>query len=408
MKYKSSFLIIFILILFFIGCRTNKQPLAPQQKPAQDLINNNEFVSINNQFSFTLFQQINQAKQDSNVFISPFSVSMALGMALNGAVGNTFDQIKSVLGLENYDLTSVNQTYQSYFSQLQNLDEQVILEIANSIWYHKTFNVLPSFLEVNRQYFNAEVYKADFSDPATVTAINNWVKQKTHDKIEKILDYISRDAVLYLLNALYFKGTWQYAFDPNETRDWTFNSTTPRIVKMMFMSRRLPHLLTDRFEMVVLPYGKGNFNMAIMLPHSGTDPNQLIASMDFSTWQAYLQSCQTDSGTVGLPKFKMKFSMILNDLLKEMGMPDAFSPAKADFTKITADGGIFISIVKHKTFVEVNEQGTEAAAVTLIGFERTAADFFEMICDRPFVFFIYEKDSQAILFMGKVLNPPQE
>jgi len=188
MKSKSAFLIIFFLMLFFIGCRTSKQPLAPQQKPAQSPINTSEFVSINNQFSFTLFQKINQAKKDSNVFISPFSVSMALGMALNGAVGNTFDQIKSVLGFENYDLTSVNQTYQSYFSQLQNLDEQVILEIANSIWYHKTFNVLPSFLEVNRQYFNAEVYKADFSDPATVTAINNWVKQKTHDKIEKILE----------------------------------------------------------------------------------------------------------------------------------------------------------------------------------------------------------------------------
>ena len=393
-----------LLAALFPACAQKRAPL---NSPPDLQLTETDFVKITNNFSFELFKQINQVRPDSNLFISPFSVSMALGMALNGAEGNTFEQIKTVLGFENYDLESIDQIYKNYFSRLKDIDSRVIFEIANSVWYAQSFNILPSFLLTNQQYFNAQVYGADFADPATLTAINNWVKQKTHQKIEKILNYIPRQAVLYLLNALYFKGIWQYAFDPDETRDWWFKHEPQQQTscKMMFLTRKLAHLKSAQFEMVQLPYGNGRFNMAIILPNPDRKIDDLIANLNISDWQSYLNQCRIDSGTVGLPRLKMGFEMVLNDLLKNMGMPDAFSPTKADFSKITNESGIYISLVKHKTFVEINEEGTEAAAVTIVGFDRSVSGLFNMIADHPFLFIIYEKESQAILFMGKVIEP---
>ncbi len=398
---------VLLLALWLVGCSINKAPLIPADDLSAQALAQSEFVNINNDFSFELFRKINTSKQDTNVFISPFSVSMALGMTLNGAHGNTFEQIRQVLGYESHDLQTINQTYKNYFELLMNSDAQVVLELANAIWYDQNFTVLPSFLDANQQYFEAEARQANFSDPATLMAINNWVKEKTHDKIQSILNYIPRDAVLYLLNAIYFKGAWMYAFDPQATRDWSFRMADGQSVNcpMMFLTKKLLHYKGNNFEMVQLPYGNGNFNMAVILPDVSLSLDSLLAELNFTQWQSWLEACQADSGTIGLPRFKMEFEMVLNDLLNEMGMPDAFSPTKADFSNMTPESGVYISLVKHKTFVEVNEEGTEAAGVTIVGFERTSSDFFEMIASRPFLFVIYEKDSRAILFIGKMVKP---
>ncbi len=403
---KTSIFVILISLAFILSqCNKKDSPLTPPQK--QESLTQTQFVRLTNDFSFNLFQHINQVRQDSNIFISPFSVSMALGMTLNGANGNTYEQIKQVLGFTNYDQESINQVYKNYFSQLQGIDPQVILELANAIWYEQHFNVLQSFLDVNRNYFYAEVHKANFADPSTVTAINNWVKQKTHDKIQSILNYIPRGTLMYLLNAVYFKGTWTYQFDPKHTVNWTFQTQNGQNMNcsMMFMSKKLPYYQTADFQMVLLPYGEGHFNMAVILPAYHLNLDTLITQLTATQWKSWLAACQVDSGTIGLPRFKMEFNIILNDILKEMGMSDAFSPTNADFSRISTEKGLYISIVKHKTFVEVNEEGTEATGVTLVGMERSASNMFELIADHPFVFIIYEKDSQAILFMGKMEMP---
>lgn len=399
---------LFTFVVFF-SCQRNQNPLIPPADLQTITVTPTEarLIRKNNDFSFKLFNLINQTSSDSNVFISPFSVSMSLGMALNGANGETYKEIKSVLGFDEINPDSINYSYHNLYAKLQKLDARVLFEIANSIWYERNFHVLKSFLDVNRTYFNAGNAPLDFSDPSALTIINNWVNEKTHGKIHKILNYISRDDVLYLINALYFKGTWQYAFDPKYTLSATFYSsgdqTSP--CQMMHISRKLPYYANNHLQMALLPYGNGYYNMAIILPN---EVNAFIDTLTTDAWQHLLSRCILDSGTVGLPKFKFAFDIKLNDILADMGMAVAFDPVKADFSRITGDEQIWISKVKHKAFVEVNEEGTEAAAVTLIGFERTSDNLFTLTCNRPFVFVIYEKTTGSILFMGKIVRPEMD
>ncbi len=405
---KSAIYLLFALLL--AGCTYDKQPLVSNPQPDPSQLPESQFVASNNNFAFKLFQAVHRARPDSNIFISPFSVSMALGMTLNGADSTTFEQIRSVLGFENYDLQAINHTYQNYFKQLTGIDEKVVFEIANSIWYARSFAVLPSFLDVNHQFFNAQVYQADFANPQTVNLINNWVAEKTRGKISSIISYIPREALMYLINAIYFKGNWTYTFDPRYTQDWDFETLKEAQApcKMMFVTKKFPHYVSERLQMVQLPYGNGHFNMAVIVPGKAIDFSDFVDSFNCSDWQSWLKGSQIDSGTVGLPRIKMGFSMVLNDLLKQMGMTDAFNPLKANFDRLSPEKGVFINVVKHKTFLEVNEQGTEAAGVTLVGFGRTAnSDFFEMIAQRPFLFVIFEKDSGAILFMGQMVKPEE-
>ncbi len=400
--------IIYLLLSFLLaGCAYDEQPAGINEPFHSHSLSETQFASLNNSFAFKLFRAIKQVKQDSNIFISPFSVSMALGMALNGANGETFQQMRSVLGFEHYDLQTINQTYQNYFKQLTASDPVVMFKIANSVWYDRNFEVLQSFTDVTRQFFNAQINKADFSNPATVDSINAWVSRKTNGKINSILNYIPRDALMYLINAIYFKGSWQYAFDSKFTQDWMFKTLTggQTPCKMMFVTKKFPHYANSRLEMVQLPYGNGNFNLAVIVPNQSVNFDDFVNSFDLPAWRTWLRACSTDSGTIGLPRTKIGFSMVLNNVLKKMGMPDAFNPAKADFSHLTPQKSVFMSIVKHKTFVEINEQGTEAAGVTLVGFSRSAnTDFFELVADRPFLLVIFEKKSQAILFMGQVTD----
>ncbi|NOX87788.1 MAG: serpin family protein [Calditrichaeota bacterium] len=408
MIFKKLFLLLSVFLLLY-SCQRDETPLTPadNESPPAYSASESQMIEINNRFSFELLRRINEAKKDSNVFISPFSVSMALSMALNGADGQTYDEIRAVLGFADFPQDSVNKLYRSLYLKLQGLDPKVLFEIANSIWYRTGFEVLNSFIEVNQNYFAAEVAELDFSDPAALLTINGWVKEKTHGKIEKILERIPRDAVMYILNALYFKGTWKYAFDPQYTRDHDFIKSPQETVpcKMMYLTANLQYYQDENLQTVELPYGDGSFRMLVVLPASDKNIDTFIASLNQTKWEELLSGGEIDSGTVGLPKFKFSFDMLLNNTLSDMGMPAAFNANSADFSRITPQGGIWISMVKHKTFVEVNEEGTEAAAVTIVGFERTASDIFNMIVNRPFLFVIYEKNSGAVLFMGKIADP---
>ncbi|MGI9175585.1 MAG: serpin family protein [Rhodothermales bacterium] len=357
-----------------------------------------------NRFGLKLFRALSEDERDENLFISPLSVSMALGMTLNGADGETYTAMQETLELAGLSEEEINTSYQSLIELLTNLDRKVIFEIANSIWYRQGFAVEPPFIDASQTYFDAAIREADFGSPAAVVAINGWVEEQTRGKIDEIIDEIDPDIVMFLINAIYFKGTWTYEFDEDDTRDEAFtqHDGTDVQVPMMRQEADLPYFETEAFQAVDLPYGDSLFSMTILLPREGHDVDDLADALDPAQWNDWVGRFATREVDLRLPRFKLEYEKELNDVLKSLGMEVAFT-GLADFTRINRNGGLYIDYVKHKTFVEVNEEGTEAAAVTVVAIAFTSAGGgTAMHVNRPFVFAIRERHSGTILFIGKV------
>ena len=367
-----------------------------------------EIVSSENLFGIKLFKGLNDAKPDSNLFISPLSVSMALGMALNGATDSTYDVMKSTLELQGLTEDEINQAYKDLIELLVNLDEKVVMNIANSIWIEDDFPVLQSFIDVNKTYFDAEVESFDIADPNAVDIINGWVEEKTNGKIKDIIDQIPPNIALYLINAIYFNGTWTYEFDKDNTKDEPFynydNSTST--IPMMSMNATLPVLFTDSISIVDIPYGDSLFSMTVILPNSEYDINKLAESITNDTWNEWLSQLTNQELDLYLPKFKLEWDDNLKDVLTELGMGIAFDNNRADFARINSQIPLWISRVLHKTFIEVTEEGTEAAAATVVEMEFKSPGLTTQIIrvNHPFIFAIRERHSRTILFIGKVLS----
>jgi len=411
MKKYFFFVIISLLAISLLQC---SNPISsPVQIKKNITSSDKQLVKSSELFGLKLFKQVNQAAGDTNIFISPLSVSTALGMVLNGANGKTYDEMKSVLELPGNSQDEVNQSYQNLNNLLTQIDPKVIFESANSIWYKQNLTFEQSFLDVNKTYFDAQVQALNFADPSSVNTINNWVSEKTKQKITSIIKSIPDGAVMYLINAIYFKGTWLYKFDSTATKDDNFYVTTgnPVICRMMNQKNKFEYYKADNYQAIELPYGDGDFQMLVILPSSGSDINSLINQMDENYWNNLLTSMDSAEVNLWLPKFKVEYSITLNDALKALGMTSAFAPFVADFSKIRKEKDLFISRVLHKTYVKVDEEGTEAAAVTAIEMGTTAVGPGEkqiyMKVDHPFIFAIRENTSGAILFIGKVVNPNQ-
>ena len=409
---KYFYIFIFSLLAFILWQCSN-----PVSSPIQ--INKNitasdkQLVQSSRLFGLKLFKQVNQSAGDTNIFISPISISTALGMVLNGANGKTYDEIKSTLELPGNTQEEINKSYKNLNNLLTQIDPKVIFESANSIWYRQDVSFEQSFLNINKTYFDAEVQALNFADPSAVNTINNWVSEKTKQKITGIIDRIPQDAVMYLINAIYFKGTWLYKFDSTATKDDNFYVTpgNPVICKMMDQKNKFDYYQSDNYQAIKLPYGNGDFEMLVILPSSGTDINSLINQMDDSYWNNLLAKMDSAEVNLWLPKFKIEYSITLNDALKALGMTSAFDSTTADFSNIRKGKDLFISRVLHKTYVKVDEEGTEAAGVTAVEFTRSSVspgnNEVYMKINRPFIFAIRENSSGAILFVGKVVNPNQ-
>ena len=286
------------------------------------------------------------------------------------------------------------------------------MNIPNSIWYRNTFDVLQDFININQNYFYAKVSPLNFNDPASIGIINNWVAESTNQKIPEIIDGIDPSTVMFLINAVYFNGTWVYEFDEQYTEPETFylsNGTTKQ-VEMMQQEATLSYATNDLFEAVDMYYGSGNFSMVIFLPKENYTPNDIVEQMNTENWTNWMNSFSEKNIQLLLPKFKLEYGKELNDALTSLGMGIAFSPFSADFSKINPNYQLFISFVKHKTFIDVNEEGTEAAAVTIVGMEYTSVGDTPYIftVNKPFLFAIKERDTQAIIFLGKVMEPEYE
>jgi len=292
---------------------------------------------------------------------------------------------------------------------LTQLDPEVIIEIVNSIWYKLGFPVELDFIEVNQTYFDAEVRELDFSLLSAIDIINGWINNKTHGKIEEVIQEIDPLTVMFLINAIYFKAAWATQFAEEVTADapFTLPDQSQITCKMMYTKMDQQYLDTEDFQAVTLPYGSGRFRMSVFLPKDGKNINEIARKMNDQNWHLWMSNFEETPVHLYMPRFKIEFEMKLNDILKAMGMEIAFT-GQADFSGIAPGRDLYINKVIHKTFVEVNEEGTEAAAVTVVEiWEKAVTDEVRMVLNRPFLFVIHD-DHSNILFMGQVVNPTVE
>jgi serpin B len=381
--------------------------------PRRLTVGEQKLIATGNRFAFDFFREIvRRGESDSNVFVSPLSADMALGMTYNGARGETQAAMARTLGLDQLTVQDANQSFRSLIDLLRGLDPEVDFRLANSIWYRLGFIVpRPEFLDVNRQYFDAEVKGLDFTSPQAVTTINHWADDHTNGKIPKIVDGIDPTLVMFLINAIYFKGSWVHQFDKSLTRDQPFHPRTgaQRSVPTMRHAEAVALGLYQGpgYDVVDLPYGGGAFSMTIVLPAEGRDVDSVVAGLTPEVWGGIVDGLRDGDAIVSMPKFQLAWGDTLNDALTALGMGMAFIPGEADLSGIAGDpGSLYISFVQQNTFVDVNEEGTEAAAVTTVGVGVVSApQVREIRIDRPFVFLIRERFSGTVLFMGRIVNP---
>lgn len=362
-------------------------------------------IEAGNRFTFDLFREAVRAlPPDSNAFLSPLSASMALGMAMNGAAGSTLTAMQSALRVGGTPLSDVNQGYRGLLDLYTGIDKTTELLVANSVWLDQDFPVRPEFLASARDFFSAEARTLDLQTEG-LAAINGWVKEKTRDRIPTLLEQIDSDEIAFLVNAIYFKGRWRIPFDPKRTTPQPFLSAggASHDVATMVLDEKLRFASRQGYSAADLLYGNGAFAMTILLPDEGSTPAALLATLTPETWRELDASYHEARIVLSLPKFKLEYRRSLVEDLKALGMGIAFDRAQADFSGIAnvSPERLYLTQVLQKAFVEVNEEGTEAAAATGVGVGVTSMPP-AMIVNRPFLFLIRERLSGTILFLGQI------
>jgi serpin B len=361
-------------------------------------------------FGFRLVKELARQAPAQDVFISPFSISSVLQMLSSGAHGRTEHELRQVLGTLNLSAAEVNAAYQAANRGL-NSQTNSTLNIANALWYRAGAALNPEFAQVNRTYYGAELSSLDFSSPSSASLINEWADRATRGKIPQIVSApLAPNTAMILASAIYFKGTWEHQFDSKQTRDRAFHLTDGAQVPlpMMLQTRSWLYRQGDGYQSIQMPYAGGKLAMQVLLPATNSTVQVLLQRIDPQFWQTeILTPLREERGTLLLPKFTLRYESDLKGPLTSLGLTRAFGPT-ADFSGISS-GSLFVSQIKHQAFVDVNEQGTEAAAVTtgvvaLTAF-RNQPPPFEMIVDRPFIFAISDLSSRSVLFLGVVYKP---
>ena len=365
-------------------------------------------IETNNEFGLELLKTVFDTEEKANVMISPASVSIALGMAYNGAEGSTMDAFEEVLNYEGLTREEVNEITRELIHVLVTNVNGNLLEIANSLWYDEKFPVETEFINLNSHYYDAEVNELDFRNAEAVGTINDWVSENTHGKIDEIIDSIDPAVMMILINAIYFNCVWDIEFNPDDTHQAYFyneDGSSYGEVDMMYLESNFKVAITDSFKAVELPYKNGKFSMYLFLPSEESSVNQLLEKLDGATWNTWIAGfSEMEDFKVYMPRFEFEFERSLGDDLKEMGLDIAFTD-QADFSGISTIA-LYIADVIHKTYIKVNEEGTEAAAVTGVVMEVTSIHpMNEIRLDHPFLFAITENSSRSILFAGKVAEP---
>jgi serine protease inhibitor len=415
MLLRALALVVLVMLPLVCGCRPRPAPEPPPTppQPVKPLSAESAAVSQRNlRFACDLFSKLQAETPKENLFISPLSVSVALGMTANGAAGTTREAMMQALQWQGLTMEQVNEALRTVKAGLQEADKAVTLTIADSLWANQDVAFKPEFLEVNRTVFDAEVDSLDFGDPASAKRINDWVKEQTNGLIPDITDAESlADLWLVLLDAVYFKGEWTEPFEKRDTEEATFTLLQgEKAVPMMKQENEFRYLEAHKLQAVALPYGSGRIEMIVVLPAADANLADFCLGLNGDDLGELLQGLASREGMLKLPRFTACSDCKLNDVLTALGMGEAFDRDRADLSAM-CEGDAWIDLVRQKSYVEVDEEGTEAAAVTEVGVAGAAApppgEPFEMIVNRPFFFLIRDAGTQAVLFMGAIVDPEQ-
>lgn len=381
------------------------QPATAEVKPIDT-----QLVTGANAFGFNLLRQLAAQNKDKNILVSPYSITNALGMVLNGAGGTTRQEMAQTLGWQETPPTAITESETALRQALQAPGPNVELTVANSLWARQGVRFNQNFLDVTRQSFGAEIHELNFADPHALATINGWVNANTKGKIPAIISRLNPDDLMVLLNAIYFKGQWQRPFDPKHTQDGDFQlpGNATKRVPFMFQAGRYNYWHGPNFAALNLPYGTGRLSMIVLLPDAGVALPAVLNDLDEAHWSDWLSKLASQQGKVKLPRFKMDFATTLNAPLQSLGIKSAFA-GNADFSAMRPQRDVFISQVVHKAIMEVNEEGTVAAAATGITMSMGRAIDprrpFEFTADRPFLTVIVDRQTASVLFAGIVADP---
>ncbi len=388
-----------LLLLLLVSFGAGAAPSTTGQKLA----------AANTVFAFKLVKQLTRQQPGTNLFISPCSVSTVLQMACNGAGGLTREEMQRALGIADMAPGAWNEAQREWNKSIAAVHTNILLTVANAIWYQKGIRVRPEFMAGSQEFFGATVDELDFTDPRSIGIMDAWANEKTHGRIPSLVGGIDPATRLFLANAVYFKGKWLEPFAKTETKDRVFHLRGGRRKQLPMMHRadRFSYRRGTGFQAVRLPYQGWDLAMYVFLPDPDSSVDKLLGVLNGDSWQRITQPGFAErEGTVVLPRFRLEYSVELKPALKALGMKLAFGDA--DFSGMS-DTQVFISAVRQKSFVEVNEEGTEAAAVTGLtmksGIEMNPPKPFQMIVDRPFFVMIHRASTQTILFMGVVFDP---
>ncbi|MBN1262789.1 MAG: serpin family protein [Candidatus Pacebacteria bacterium] len=384
-------------------------PIPTSQPTRMPLMADSALSASHNVFGFNVLKELKSDDESKNVVISPLSIALALSMTYNGADGETRGAMAETLNIERFSVRETNEKSAALVADLENPDPRVKIAIANSIWGKKgqTFN--SEFINTNKQYYQAAIEYLDFGLPEAVETINNWARENTQGKIPKIVEPpISPLMVMYLINAVYFKGSWTVEFDPELTEEKRFTLPDNSVISHPLMKQKrndFNYFENDLFQAVCLSYGENErLRMYVFLPKRTL--SEFVRALSVDNWNQWLADFNKTEGTILLPRFKIEYEKLLNKALSSLGMAIAFSPGDR-FPKISPN--LSISEVLHKVFIEVSEEGTEAAAVTSVSMRITAVNpderIFYMEVNRPFFFAIQDNQTEEILFTGFIQEP---
>jgi serpin B len=369
------------------------------------------FLRAVNEFALELTVQLGRQDAGQNVFLSPANVAVALAMTANGARGETLQSMLSALNLATLDLETVNSNFAALQALLVRDEPGATIAIANALWARAGVAFNADFLQRTQRFYDARIEALDFDQPDAPKTINEWVRRQTNDKIPAIVERIPEEIILLLMSAIYFNGKWETPFNPEFTQDRPFyllNGTTKEL-PTMYRSDDFEYLKGDGFQAVRLPYAGGGVRMVIILPDADRTLTQLMDQLSIENWESWREQFSVKEGQLYLPRFTTRYDKQLNQALSAMGMTEAFDDGRADFSGMRpVPPALFISQVRHVAYVDVNEAGTEAAAVTSVEMGITSAmptETFLMQVDRPFFFAIEETSTGSILFTGLITEP---
>ncbi len=401
---------IFISIFILTGCKNAIQSPVENEPQLRTLtFSEKDIIKSNDEITFKIWKDLGARYENSNLIFSPLSIDYALAMTYNGAGSATAEAIRHTLSLDSLTTDQMNSSFQTLTDFLLSLDNLTSIDIANSVWYSDKYNVRDSCRNAIITYYNGETTGLNFSDPSSKNIINDWVSEKTNGKITKMVDNIPGNAVMYLVNAVYFKADWEVQFDKNLTKKENFYMDDGQVIQVNMMDCKKPKLLLERndnFTLVDIPYGNGQFALTVLMPAGSENINALMDMMTEENYKDLLNSADSAQLELELPKFTIESDLNLDSVLWDLGMKIAYSDS-ADFSNLFQDNlPLAITSVLHKAKMEVDEEGTEAAASTSVTIGTSVAVPEEkIVVNRPFLFIIHERYTNTILFCGKILNP---